>query len=47
MINPPHAIETVLHGRNVSYVVILIPGTVDLLGLWEVAGLVGRNSVLI
>ncbi len=31
-----------LDGRNVNYVVILIPETEDLLGLGEVAGLVGR-----
>ncbi len=38
---PPHAILMRLHGRG-SYVVILIPETADLLGLREVAGLVGR-----
>ncbi len=31
-----------LHGRD-SYVVTLIQETADLLGLWEVAGLVGAG----
>ncbi len=37
----PHAIVTRLHGRDCD-VVILVPDTTDLLGLWEVAGLVRR-----
>ncbi len=32
LLYPPHAIVMRLHGRD-SYVVILIPGTADLLGL--------------
>ncbi len=33
LLYPPHAIILRLHGCDVSYVVILIPETVDLLGL--------------
>ncbi len=32
LLHPPHAIVMGLHGRD-SYVVILVPETVDLLGL--------------
>ncbi len=38
----PHAMVKRLHRRDVCYAVILIPQTADLLGLCEVAGLVGR-----
>ncbi len=42
LLYPPHATVIRLHGRGVSYDFLLIPEPAGLLGLREVAGLVGR-----
>ncbi len=46
LLYPLHAIVIRLHRRN-SYVVILIAETANLLGLREVAGLIGRKKNLV